>query len=193
MFYVNKCRIFVNGINFLSGFCYNNRRNVFGGKSMKYLFTAIWGIVCIGVLAYGHFHWNQQTAVKAVKPVITQEPSAPDYSSYLELAANWPDAAKQQFKTALEGEKPFKILFVGSTDMEWEKSVTQSLTENFGSGRVITAIHTYDLTTKDIVAESKHAELAAEQANLVVIEPFLFNDNAKLKIDVTLANLTKII
>lgn len=159
---------------------------------MKYLFTAIWGIVCIGVLAYGHFHWNQQTAVKAVNPVITQESSAPDHSIYLELAANWPDAAKQQFKTALEGEKPYKILFVGSTAMEWEKSVTQSLTENFGSERIITATHTYDLTTKDIITENKQVELAAEQAQLIVIEPFLFNDNGKLKIDGTLANLTKI-
>lgn len=160
---------------------------------MKYLFTAIWGIVCIGVLAYGHFHWNQQTAVKAVTPLVTQESSQPDDSSYLELAANWPEAAKAQFKIALEEEKPYKILFVGSSAMEWEKTVSQSLTETFGSERIITANHTYDLTTNDIVAENKQLELSAEQAHLVVIEPFLFNDNGKVKIDVTLANLTKII
>src|SRR4051794_2550604 len=94
-------------------------------QSMKYFFTAIWGIVCIGVLTYGHFHWNQQTAVKAIDSVITQESSEPDYSSYLELAANWPEAAKEQFKLALEEETPYKILFVGSSAMEWEKNVTQ--------------------------------------------------------------------
>jgi hypothetical protein len=158
---------------------------------MKYLFTAIWGIVCIGVLAYGHFHWNQQTAVKATEPVMTQESSEPDYSRYLELADNWPDAAKEQFKTVLEEKKPFKILFVGSNAMEWEKSVTQSLMKSFGSERIITAQHTYDLTTKDIIAENKHLELAAEQAQLIVMEPFLLNDNGELKIDVTLANVTK--
>ncbi|MFJ5759280.1 SGNH/GDSL hydrolase family protein [Neobacillus sp. NPDC093182] len=160
---------------------------------MKYFFTVIWGIVCIGVLAYGHFHWNQQTAVKAIEPVLTQESSEPDNSKYLELAANWPEVAKEQFKTALEEEKPFKILFIGSNAMEWEKSVTQSLTESFGSERIITAQHTYDLTTVDIVAENQQLALAAEQAHLVVMEPFLFNDNGKLKIDVTLANVTKII
>lgn len=160
---------------------------------MKYFFTVIWGIVCIGVLGYGHFHWNQQTGAKAVEPLITQESSDPAYSSYLEQASNWPDTAKEQFKLALEGEKTYKILFVGSTAMEWEKSVSNSLTESFGSERIITAQHTYDLTTDDIIAENKQLELAAEKAQLVVIEPFLFNDNGNLKIDATLANLTKII
>ncbi|MDQ1000323.1 lysophospholipase L1-like esterase [Neobacillus niacini] len=161
---------------------------------MKYFLTAVWAIICIGILAYGHIHWNQQTAVKAVvEPDLNQETSETDYADYLALAANWPEEAKQQFKLALEEEKPYKILFVGSAAMEWEKSVTQSLSENFGSDRVITAKHTYNLSSKDIVAENKQVELAAEQGQLVVIEPFLFNDNGKLKIDVTLSNLTKII
>ncbi|MDR7079593.1 lysophospholipase L1-like esterase [Neobacillus niacini] len=160
---------------------------------MKYFLTAVWGIVCVSVLAYGHIHWNQQTAVKAVQPVLTQESNQIEGELYLELAANWPDTAKQQLKLALEAEKPFKILFVGSTDMEWEKTVTQSLEDSFGRDKISTAHYTYDQTTKDIVAENKQLEFAAEKAQLVVIEPFLFNDNGKVKIDVTLANVTKII
>ncbi len=174
--------------------CYNNRRNAFGGIRMKYFLTAAWSIVCIGILAYSHLHWNQQTAVKAVvESEIPQESSETNHTNYLALAENWPEAAKEQLKLALEVEKPYKILFVGSSAMDWEKNVTQSLTESFGSERIITAQHTYDLTTEEIIAENKQLELAAEQANLVVIEPFLFNDNGKFKIDVTLANLTKMI
>jgi lysophospholipase L1-like esterase len=161
---------------------------------MKYFLTAVWAIICIGILAYGHIHWNQQTAVKAVVgPEFIEEATETDVADYLGLAANWPEEAKQQFKLALEEKKPYKILFVGSAAMDWEKNVTQSLSESFGSDRVITATHTYNLTTKDIVTQNKQAELAAEQAQLVVIEPFLFNDNGKLKIEVTLANVTKII
>lgn len=159
---------------------------------MKYLFTVIWVFVCVGVLAYSHLHWKQQIAVKANEPVLTQASSETDQSSYLELAANWPETAKQQLQVTLEEEKPFKILFVGGANMEWEKNVTQSLTESFGNDKVITAVHTYGGTSKEIIAENKQSELAAEQAHLVVIEPFLFNDNGKVKIDVTLENVTKI-
>ncbi|MEH7494531.1 SGNH/GDSL hydrolase family protein [Neobacillus niacini] len=160
---------------------------------MKYLFTVIWGMVCIGVLVYGHFHWNQQTSVRAVEPIMTQEYHETDNSTYLELAANWPEAAKAQYKIALEEQTPFKILFVGSHAMEWEKVVSQSISESFGSDKIITAHHTYDGTTKDFIAENKQAELAAEKAQLVVIEPLLLNDNGKLKIDGTLENVTKMI
>ncbi|MFS0774798.1 SGNH/GDSL hydrolase family protein [Neobacillus sp. 3P2-tot-E-2] len=160
---------------------------------MKYLFTVIWGIICVMVLAYGHFHWQQQTAVKAVvEPGLTQEASETDYTEYLKLAANWPQSAKEQFQLALKEEKPFKILFVGSTAMEWEKNVTQRLTESFGSDKVVSAFHTYEQTSDDIFAENIPLELAAEKAQLVVIEPFLFNDNGNVKIDVTLANVTKL-
>jgi lysophospholipase L1-like esterase len=158
---------------------------------MKYILTAIWSIVCIGVLGYSHLHWNQQVAVKAVTPVLPQEPSQTDYTSYLETAANWPESSKEQLTLTLEAETPFKILFVGSSTMEWEKNVTQSLTESFGSDKIQTAIHTYDLTTDKILAENKVLELASEKAQLIVIEPFLLNDNGILKMDATLANLSK--
>lgn len=159
---------------------------------MKYFLTVIWGIICVSVLAYGHFHWNQQTAVQAVEPVFSQDTSEIDHDDYLELAANWPEPAKEQLKVALEHNQPFKIAFVGSTAMDWAKNVSQSLSDSFGSDRIHTAQFTYDQTTKDLIAENKQVEIAAEKAQLVVIEPFLFNDNGKLKINATLANVTKL-
>jgi hypothetical protein len=159
---------------------------------MKYFLTVIWVIVCISVLAISHIHWNQKTvAVKAVEP-ITQETVESAIEPYMSLAANWPETAKGQLQLALETEKPFKILFVGSSAIEWEQAVTQSLTESFGSERISTAIHTYDSTSTDLITENKHVEFAAEKADLLVIEPFLLNDNSKLEIEETLANLTTI-
>jgi hypothetical protein len=164
---------------------------------MKYFLTALWAFLCIGILAYSHITWNKQTSVQAG----TTEPSSKEVqkpadvnsnNKYLELAANWPEPAKKQLKRSLKEGNPFKILFVGSTPLQWGEEVTKGLTESFGNERVATAFHTYDLTTKDFVAENKQLELAAEKAQLVVIEPFLLNDNANITIDVTLANLTKI-
>lgn len=161
---------------------------------MKYFLTAIWAVICIGVLAFSHIHWNQQVAVKAVEtPVVTQEPSVTDYRTYLEMAANWPETAMTQLKLALEAEQPFKILFVGSSSMDWEKSVSQRISESFGSDKVMTSFHTYDQSSKAFIAENKQLELAAEKAQLVVMEPFLLNDNGNVKIDATLDNVTKMI
>ncbi|WHY00431.1 SGNH/GDSL hydrolase family protein [Neobacillus sp. DY30] len=166
---------------------------------MKCLLTCLWGFVCLSVLVYGHIHWNKETAANAVATTQgveqqeSEESNEVTFDQYLALAANWPETAKQSFKQALESEQPFKILFVGTTANQWEAEVTQRLTESYGSEHITTAIHTYDQTSKDIVSENKQLELAAEKAQLVVIEPFLLNDNGKVKIDGTLANLTKII
>lgn len=165
---------------------------------MKYFLTGLWGIVCLSVLVYGHIHWNKEITANAVAstPVVeqqdSQESNEVNFDQYLALAANWPESAKQSFKQALESEQPFKVLFVGTTANQWEAEVTQRLTESYGSEHITTVIHTYDQTTQDIVAENKQLEWAAEKAQLVVIEPFLLNDNGKIKIDSTLANLTRI-
>ncbi|MEH7252011.1 SGNH/GDSL hydrolase family protein [Neobacillus niacini] len=165
---------------------------------MKYFLTAIWALVCIGVLAYSHIHWNQQTAVEAVEPEL--EPVVKKASNnsnnieiYMKLAKNWPQTAKEQFKLALEEEKPFRILFVGSSASEWEKAVSQNIIESYGSKRITTAKQIYDVTSEEYLAENKHVELAVEKAQLVVIEPFLLIDNGTITIDATLSNLTEII
>jgi hypothetical protein len=165
---------------------------------MKYFLTAIWAIVCLGVLAYSHITWNKQTGVHAVvsEPVekVEQEnKNVNNNEEYMNLAANWPGTAKEQFKYSMEEGNPFKILFVGSTALQWGEVVSQDLTESFGSERITTALYTYDLTSNDFVAENKQLELMAEKAHLIIIEPFLLNDNGNNTIDVTLANLTKII
>jgi lysophospholipase L1-like esterase len=163
---------------------------------MKYFFTAVWALICVGILAYSHINWNKHTAAKTVgsEPVQTVAQATNNVNmttEFIELAKNWPVAAKRQLKLALEEHKPFKILFVGSSAMEWEKNVSQSITESFGRDKIKTVLHTYDQTTEDIITENKQLELAAEKAQLVIIEPFLLNDNGNVKIDVTLANLTK--
>ncbi|NYE05903.1 hypothetical protein F4694_002678 [Bacillus niacini] len=164
---------------------------------MKYLLTAIWALVCIGVLAFSHISWNKQTTVQAVKSehdkkVDQENNTANNYEEYLKMAGNWPETAKDQFLLSMKAGNPFKILFVGSGALQWGNVVSQGLTESFGSKRISTSLHTFDSTSDDFIAGNKQLEIAAEKAQLVVIEPFLLNDNGTTTIDVTLANLTKI-
>jgi hypothetical protein len=164
---------------------------------MKYLLTAIWALVCIGVLTFSHITWNKQTTVQAVKSepdkkVDQENNTANNYEEYLKMAANWPETAKEQLLLSMKDGNPFKILFVGSSALQWGDVVSQGITESFGNGRISTAIYTYDSTSNDFVAENKQLEIAAEKAQLVVIEPFLLNDNGNATIDITLGNLTKV-
>ncbi|WHZ02859.1 hypothetical protein QNH48_28735 [Neobacillus sp. YX16] len=165
---------------------------------MKYFLTALWAFICIGVLAYSHLSWNKQTSVQAV----ISEPETKDKQEsiegtidhkYIELAGNWPKSAIDKLTLSLKEGNPYKILFVGSTTSEWENVVSTSITDSFGSERVTNELLTYDLTSEEFVAENKQLEIAAKGAQLIVIEPFLLNDNGVVTIDVTLANLTKII
>ena len=165
---------------------------------MKYFFTAVWAIICIGVLVYGQNYWNEQTAaVKAVKPVPLEEPAADavDYDKYIRLAENWPEAAKAQFKQRLEEQKPYKILFVGSTALEgdWETLVTKGLTSAYSKEHITSAVYTYDDTSRAFVNENWPQEIATEKADLILLEPFILNDNGVVGINDTLENLSKVI
>ncbi|MFB3170029.1 SGNH/GDSL hydrolase family protein [Neobacillus sp. 179-C4.2 HS] len=164
---------------------------------MKYFLTALWVFVCIGVLAFSHITWNKQTTVQAVvsdtEPSVKQDTNGVNADDkYMALAANLPEAAKKQLKLSLKDGKPYSILFVGSTALQWGSQVTESLLKSYGSERITTEMHTYDLTSNDFIGENKQLELAAKKAQLIVIEPFLLNDNGEVTIENTLANLTKI-
>ncbi|MCQ6279994.1 hypothetical protein [Bacillus sp. EB600] len=173
---------------------------------MKYFFTTVWAIICVVVLFYGHSYWSQRTAVKAetdqqinysVTPE-TAKTNEPNVDEILAKAQNWPEPARQQFQQSVQQNKPFKILFVGSTalgtkDQGMLKDVVQQLTESYGKDHIEISVHTYDVTSKEFLGNNDQQEIAAEKAQLIVFEPFLLNDNGKVAIGDSLNNLTKVI
>jgi hypothetical protein len=107
---------------------------------------------------------------------------------------NWPAAAQAQFQQFVNQKKPFKILFVGSNALTgWVNDAKQQVVDAYGKDALQVAVHTYDLTTADFLKKNDELEIAAEKAQLVLFEPLLLNDNGKIDIDATLANITKII
>jgi hypothetical protein len=174
---------------------------------MKVFITAVWAIVCLVILFYGHSYWNERTAVKAeiekkiASPKVVQEikkENEPNYDEILAKAQNWPESARQQFQKSLEQKQLFKILFVGSTalgnkDSGMLKDVIQQLNDSFGSDHISITVHTYDVTSSDFIAKNDQLEIASEKAQLIVFEPFLLNDNNKGNVKDSLNNLTKVI
>ncbi|MGG5255140.1 SGNH/GDSL hydrolase family protein [Neobacillus sp. SM06] len=96
--------------------------------------------------------------------------------------------------TNVSAKKPFTILFVGSgADRGSAQIIAAKLEETFGGKLVKTAIQTSDLTSTEFVAQKKSLEIASEQAQLILFEPFLLNDNGNVETKTALANVSKII
>jgi hypothetical protein len=172
---------------------------------MKYFFTLIWMIICVVVLFFGHHFWNERTAVtpaaaKQAIPSVVQaaaKSAAPTNDDLISKSQNWPKTAQEQFQQALKQNHPFKILFVGSAalgtkDQGMLKDVIQGLTAAYGS-HIEMSSHTYDVSSNQFLLNHDQVEMAAEKAQLIVLEPFLLNDNGKVAIDESLNNLTKVI
>jgi hypothetical protein len=169
---------------------------------MKTLFTAIWVIACISVLFIGHSYWNARTVVKAndEKSEISSNISSDsntDQTKLLKMAKNWPKTAQHQFAQSLKKKTPFKILFVGSSalgsdEFGWAHDTARKLVDTYGSNVIKTDTLVYDVTSTEFVEKNDQLEMAAENAGLILFEPFLLNDNGKVGISNSLANLTKI-
>lgn len=165
---------------------------------MKYVFTALWALVCVVVLFFGHLHWNEKTTVhagvqeKTILPAVKGDTI--DLSQLIAKTKNWPQTAQVQFQQAVKAKKHFKILFVGSTALDgWVKDAKQQVEEAYGKDIIQITTHTYDVTTTEFVKKKDALEITAEKAPLVLFEPLLLNDNGNVEIDQSLANITKII
>lgn len=165
---------------------------------IKYILTSLWVLVCAVVLLIGHSHWAHKIVAhsndtETVLAADTEEKTV-DVDTLLAKAKNWPSTAQEQLKNSLKDKKRFKIVFVGTKEMDgWDGSLSAKLADAYGKENIDFTALTYDTTTKEFVTKDNQLEIASLKPQLVVFEPFLLNDNGKVEINDTLANLTKII
>ncbi|WP_066389239.1 SGNH/GDSL hydrolase family protein [Neobacillus mesonae] len=175
---------------------------------MKKILTLLLGVVFLAVLYLGQSHWNeQQQAAKGAEKVVKQESAdvqgeeAADDSStekLLALTKNWPADAVEQLKVSLEEKKPFKILFVGSPAIGSKETgpfadVKARLVKAFGEEHIEVGLHTYDSTSTQFLKDSQEDEIAAEAADLIVLEPLILKNNDAGVTNNTLTDLRKIV
>ena len=169
---------------------------------MKYFLTAGWAIVSVIVLLIGRSYWQERITVNAVgtdAPLVaeaagSQQAATANPSSVAQLAKNWPTPAQKQLAQSIKAKKPFTVAFVGSTaDQASSKAVAEKLQQAFGEKIIKTTVQASDLTSTEFVAQKKSLEIAALQAQLVIFEPFLLNDNGNVETKTALDNLTQII
>lgn len=179
---------------------------------LKTFFTTILAIICAFILIMGNIHWGNRTNIKAESKsmdiAVTHLESADEKQKaeideeqpqeLLNLAANLPEQTRIQFEKALEQNKEFKILFVGSNSLgegeqSWPKILEQKLLDAYGESILNFKTLIYDMTTQEFMDENKQEELAKEEADLILFEPFVLKDNGEVVVETSLEYVSNII
>ncbi|MFK9094242.1 SGNH/GDSL hydrolase family protein [Bacillus salipaludis] len=173
---------------------------------MKHFFTIILGIACAAVLFFGHSYWNKRIEAApektsslsndkaATAQTIENEGSEEDIIVH---TGNWPTTAVDRFKQTLNEKKPFKVLFVGSPAIGSNTAgtyptVKEKLLETFGKKNIQVDHKTFHSTSTEVIKNNKQDEIAAAEADLIVLEPFILLNNGEVLLENTLKDLTKI-
>lgn len=169
---------------------------------MKSFLTTIYAIACVIVLFIGNQYWTNKTTIhieasnNAEENSIETDTLEESNKDILSLTKNWPEQSVERFNLALEKKRPFKIVIVGSTalggEVGWAVQTKNRLLESYGSDFIAVEIMEFDSTSADFIADNKMGELAALKGDMILLEPFILNDNGKVIIDDSLANLTTI-
>jgi hypothetical protein len=175
---------------------------------MKNFLTVLLGIICVTVLVLGHSYWNNKIEAsvkkttypsnnqKATTKVLDQKASTKSIDQDLiALTSNWPQATVIRFKQAMEGKKAFKILFVGSSAIGSDTegtypTVKEKLINTYGKKNIQVGLKTFDETSTQFVNNGTQEKIAAEKADLIVLEPFILLDNGAVTIEDSIQNLT---
>jgi hypothetical protein len=174
---------------------------------MKHFILILLTIGCAVVLFLGNQQWKEKVQVKSYSLTSSsikeangeqaQETQGSHSDQLLQLTAKWPAAAQKNFQAALEEGQPYKIVIAGSPALGtetvgWAAIVQQELIKVFGETiSVVVKIH--DLTSQEYITQEKHEELASEQADLLLLEPFILKNNGKVGNDLAAEHYSQIV
>ncbi|MGG3161279.1 SGNH/GDSL hydrolase family protein [Geobacillus stearothermophilus] len=164
------------------------------------LFTA----ACLAFIITGHLYWERkidatvQAARAKVETSAKQETETSQTEAILARARQLPAAAQAAIKRAVEEKRPIRLVIAGSESTPenggWPELLKQALDNAYGKGVFHITVHEYDgLTTADADRQRIAADWAKDKPDLVLLEPFLLNDNGVVTIDDTLAHIQSII
>lgn len=170
---------------------------------MKHFILILLTIGCALILFLGNQQWKEKVQVRSqvtsshTKAEEDEAEQQDETEQLLQYAAKWPAEAQADFQAALESGQPYKIVIAGSPALGqepsgWSAIVKQELERVYGES-VDVSVKSYDLTSLEFFNGGKHEELAAELGDLVLLEPFILNNNGKVGNELADENYSEII
>lgn len=169
---------------------------------MKSFLTTCYAIACIIFLVISNSYWTNKTTIhieasKNVTKVVAADRVDHSLTQLLPLTKNWPVQSVERLKQAIYEKSPFKISLVGSTalggETGWAAQTKARLLESYGAEFLTVDIIEYDSTSTHFKEDEKLAQLVELNGDLILLEPFILNDNGEVVIEDSIANVTTII
>lgn len=154
-------------------------------------------IACGAAIILGNLHWNEKITAQSEQaegkadPVEKAEEDQ-EMSDVLSYTANLPEAAQEKIKTAIDSNKPVKLVIFGTSEVEgtWIDSFKHELTNAYGDNVFdITAISTGTNTTRDLINEKLYEKINELNPDILLFEAPMLEDNGDVGITNTLENL----
>jgi len=165
---------------------------------MKVFVNIFAAVVLIVTIVAGKMYWDHQTSAEASsKSTSSSSASKVANGNWEDYAENLPKSVKEKLKKAEASGKPMKLLIVGSqatsTDSKaWPETLKETLNHTYGSLVETSVLEYKDETTLDFVRNQDYKDIIKEKPDVLLLEPFLLNDNGVVGITNTLDNLNVI-
>ncbi|WP_156419025.1 hypothetical protein [Fictibacillus sp. FJAT-27399] len=175
-------------------------------KKKKFLYVMIC-IICLGSLGFGNFYYNMklENTANAAKKAIHDESIVKETAEETaikstevnseELMKNFPEDLAAKVNEKMKAGEIVKFAALGSEststeDGSWGKLLQNGLDKAYGKGAIeVTAEGIKDELSINITKDKEYRSLLEEKPDVLLIEPFLLNDNGKVKVDDTLGSL----
>ncbi|TYS69849.1 SGNH/GDSL hydrolase family protein [Sutcliffiella horikoshii] len=168
---------------------------------MKKILIILFSILAMSLIFLGKMQYDNKIA-QAGKAVQQDQTSDSTDGSLIALTENMSGDLQAKVKSMMESEVPIKVLIVGSgaimngdaNNLPWPLLVKNALEDNYGNDVFeIDVLNFENITTNHLIEIKGHEQIAAKQADVLIIEPLLLNDDGFVKIEHTLQNLKTII
>ncbi|MED2975032.1 hypothetical protein P4361_22750 [Fictibacillus sp. B-59209] len=175
-------------------------------KKKKFLYVMIC-IICLGSLGFGNFYYNMklENTANAAKKALqddsivkeTAEEATVNSADVLseKLTKNFPEDLSVKITEKINAGKTVKLAALGSestsTDKgSWGELLQKDLDKAYGKGAIeVTAEGIKDDLSINIIKDKKYKTLLEQKPDILLIEPFLLNDNGNVKVEDTLGSL----
>ncbi|MTH55032.1 hypothetical protein GKZ89_16635 [Bacillus mangrovi] len=164
-------------------------------------------IISIASIAAGKIYWDQKIEKQTASEELLASSSAETDIQQPEnlengsapLTKNLPKAVKEAIVNAEKNQKSLNFVIFGSDTSgnnknSWMSRFENNIKESYPAGLIqVKTILIKDKTSKEVLNESLYENVVKASPDLVLVEPFLLEDNGKIGIENSLSNLTSIL
>jgi hypothetical protein len=188
---------------------------------MRKFWLWVLAIVTLSTLAGGKYHWDQRVSAVQVKGhtekvsgyrtgMNMEEKKEEDEEKVaaeevknrlvkLDKLNYLPPELKETFKKKIEGDEPVHLMLLGSSSTSgkegaWPKELEKALLDRYGHDLIkVTLKEIAEKTSQQVVKEELHKPLADMKPDILLLEPFLLNDNGEIRMSNRINNLETIL